>query len=70
MKEAADDPRTPVTLLTGWLGSGKTTLLNRLLQNPGGRKFAVLVNEFGEIGYAQFLDLNKEESPYNLPYTA
>ena len=44
------DERHPVTILSGWLGSGKTTLLNRLLARPGGRRFAVLVNEFGEIG--------------------
>ncbi len=49
------DPRTPVTLLTGWLGAGKTTLLNRLLAEPGGRRFAVLVNEFGDIGVDQRL---------------
>ena len=43
MSGPADDPRTPVTLLTGWLGAGKTTLLNRVLAEPGGRRFAVLV---------------------------
>lgn len=61
MHEGGDDPRTPVTLLTGWLGSGKTTLLNRLLQNPGGRKFAVLVNEFGEIGVDDRLVVRSNE---------
>ena len=40
----------PVTVLTGYLGAGKTTLLNRILSEPHGRKFAVIVNEFGEIG--------------------
>lgn len=44
------DPRTPVTVLTGWLGAGKTTLLNHLLREPGPRRHAVLINEFGEIG--------------------
>ena len=51
----SQDPRTPVTLLTGWLGAGKTTLLNRLLSEPGGRRFAVLVNEFGDVGVDQRL---------------
>lgn len=40
----------PVTLLSGFLGSGKTTLVNRLLTEPTGQRFAVLVNEFGEVG--------------------
>lgn len=40
--------RTPIALITGSLGSGKTTLLRRLLQTPG-RRFAVLMNEFGEV---------------------
>jgi G3E family GTPase len=42
--------RIPVTVLTGYLGAGKTTLLNRILSEDHGRKFAVIVNEFGEIG--------------------
>ena len=45
----------PVTLLTGFLGAGKTTLLNALLQHPGLRDTAVLVNEFGEIGLDHLL---------------
>lgn len=43
-------PRIPVTILTGFLGAGKTTLLNRLLKENAGRKFAVVVNEFGDAG--------------------
>ena len=40
---------TPVLLLTGYLGSGKTTLLNRILMNKRGIKFAVIVNDIGEV---------------------
>ncbi|VDC21199.1 cobalamin biosynthesis protein CobW [Pseudogemmobacter humi] len=42
--------KTPVTVITGFLGAGKTTLIRHLLQNPGGRRLAVLVNEFGDVG--------------------
>src|SRR5579875_3500275 len=48
MSEAAD--QVPVTVLTGYLGAGKTTLLNRILTENHGRRYAVIVNEFGEIG--------------------
>ncbi len=42
--------KIPVTIVTGFLGSGKTTLIRNLLQNNHGRRIAVLVNEFGELG--------------------
>jgi G3E family GTPase len=43
------EPALPVILITGYLGSGKTTLLNRLLATAQGRRFAILVNDFGAI---------------------
>ena len=42
--------KIPVTVVTGFLGSGKTTLVRHLLKNNQGRRLAVLVNEFGEVG--------------------
>lgn len=42
--------KTPVTVITGFLGAGKTTLIRHLLQHPDGRRLAVLVNEFGDVG--------------------
>jgi cobalamin biosynthesis protein CobW len=46
----SDLSKTPVTVITGFLGSGKTTLVRHLLQNPQGKRLAVLVNEFGAVG--------------------
>ena len=46
----SDASKIPVTVLTGYLGAGKTTLLNRILSEDHGKKYAVIVNEFGEIG--------------------
>ncbi len=46
----SDLSKIPVTVVTGFLGSGKTTLIRHLMQNPGGRRLAVLVNEFGSQG--------------------
>lgn len=42
--------KIPVTIITGFLGSGKTTLIRNLIQNANGRRLAVIVNEFGEMG--------------------
>ncbi len=42
--------KLPVTVITGFLGSGKTTLISQLMQNPGGKRLAVVVNEFGDVG--------------------
>lgn len=46
----ADLAKLPVTVITGFLGSGKTTLITQLMQNPGGKRLAVIVNEFGDVG--------------------
>ncbi len=46
----ADLTKLPVTVITGFLGSGKTTLVSHLMRNPGGRRLAVVVNEFGDVG--------------------
>ena len=45
-----DLAKLPVTVVTGFLGSGKTTLISHLMQNPGGKRLAVIVNEFGDVG--------------------
>ncbi|MCA3455571.1 MAG: cobalamin biosynthesis protein CobW [Rhodobacter sp.] len=42
--------KIPVTVITGFLGAGKTTLVRHLLQNPQGKRLAVIVNEFGDVG--------------------
>src|SRR3954468_21374326 len=42
--------RIPCTIVTGFLGAGKTTLVRHLLANAGGRRLAVIVNEFGDVG--------------------
>ena len=42
--------KVPVTIITGFLGSGKTTLIRHLMQNPQGKRLAVVVNEFGDVG--------------------
>ncbi|MDX2203371.1 MAG: GTP-binding protein [Hyphomicrobiaceae bacterium] len=51
----------PVTVLTGYLGAGKTTLLNRILSEPHGRRYAVIVNELGEVGIDNDLVVNADE---------
>ena len=56
----------PVTVLTGYLGSGKTTLLNRILSEDHGKKYAVIVNEFGEIGIDNDLIVESDEEIYEM----
>src|SRR5204862_590148 len=56
----------PVTVLTGYLGAGKTTLLNRVLSEEHGRKYAVIVNEFGEIGIDNELVVNADEEVFEM----
>jgi len=46
----SDLSKLPVTVITGFLGSGKTTLIRQLMQNPQGKRLAVIVNEFGDVG--------------------
>jgi G3E family GTPase len=58
--------KIPVTVLTGYLGAGKTTLLNRILSEPHGHKFAVIVNEFGEIGIDSDLVVNADEEVFEM----
>ena len=56
----------PVTVLTGYLGAGKTTLLNRILTEQHGKKYAVIVNEFGEIGIDNDLVVGADEEVFEM----
>jgi G3E family GTPase len=58
--------KLPVTVITGYLGAGKTTLLNRILSEPHGQKYAVIVNEFGEIGIDNDLVVNADEEVFEM----
>jgi G3E family GTPase len=58
--------QTPVTVLTGYLGAGKTTLLNRILSEEHGKKYAVIVNEFGEIGIDNDLVVGADEEVFEM----
>ncbi len=58
--------KIPVTVLTGYLGSGKTTLLNRILSEDHGKRYAVIVNEFGEIGIDNDLIVESDEEIYEM----
>ena len=56
----------PVTVLTGFLGAGKTTLLNRILTEQHGKKYAVIVNEFGEQGIDNDLVVDADEEVFEM----
>ncbi len=60
------DSLIPVTVLTGYLGAGKTTLLNRILTENHGRKYAVVINEFGELGVDNDLVVDTDEEVFEM----
>ena len=60
------DTQIPVTVLTGYLGAGKTTLLNRILSENHGKKFAVVINEFGELGVDNDLVVDADEEVFEM----
>ena len=66
MTDTATQKPIPVTVLTGYLGAGKTTLLNRILSESHGRRYAVIVNEFGEIGIDNDLIVESDEEIYEM----
>jgi G3E family GTPase len=66
MSEQVSSEKVPVTVLTGYLGAGKTTLLNRILSEPHGKKYAVIVNEFGEIGIDNDLVVGADEEVFEM----
>ena len=66
MSEPISPEKIPVTVLTGYLGAGKTTLLNRILSEPHGKKYAVIVNEFGEIGIDNDLVVGADEEVFEM----
>ena len=66
MTASHEPEKIPVTVLTGYLGAGKTTLLNRILSEPHGKRYAVIVNEFGEIGIDNELVVGADEEVFEM----
>ena len=66
MTASHERQKIPVTVLTGYLGAGKTTLLNRILSEPHGKRYAVVVNEFGEIGIDNELVIGADEEVFEM----
>src|ERR1700719_180393 len=66
MSEQVTSEKVPVTVLTGYLGAGMTTLLNRILSEPHGKKYAVIVNEVGEIGIDNDLVVGADEEVFEM----
>lgn len=66
MTTSETQEKVPVTLLTGYLGAGKTTLLNRILTYEHGKKVAVIVNEFGDVGIDHQLIINADEEIFEM----
>ncbi|AFZ48374.1 cobalamin synthesis protein P47K [Cyanobacterium stanieri PCC 7202] len=66
MVAMASNSTIPVTVLTGYLGAGKTTLLNRILTHEHGKKVAVIVNEYGEVGIDNQLVIDADEEIFEM----
>jgi G3E family GTPase len=66
MSDAQTQAQIPVTVLTGYLGAGKTTLLNRILSENHGKKYAVVINEFGELGVDNDLVVDTDEEVFEM----
>src|SRR6201999_4549955 len=65
-RDSMAQPQVPVTVLTGYLGAGKTTLLNRILTEKHGKKYAVIVNKFGELGVDNDLVVDADEEVFEM----